>query len=410
MAGYLGIWPILAMGLAIAAAPLFRWLDGVVGWSWFNYSPEGAMGILGAFTASMLTLIVFVLSSLLIVVQLASAQMTPRIIALVFRNPKVKFVLALFTFSYAYTIAVSGRIDQSAPQLSVTFAIMCNLACIAVFFWFVAWVAEGLRPISVLRDVSEQGRRVHENVYPNMFDGSQEQPHWSPALDAEAEIIGHSGKSGVVLAFSQSGLVEIASRAGAVIELVPQVGDFLARGEPLFRVHQGDKAIDPAALRDYVAIGPERTLRQDPRFAFRIIVDIANKALSPAINDPTTAVLALDQLHRLLLSVGKRRLESGEVCDAQGKLAFCYPTPDWPDFVELAVTEIRHFGAGHIQVARRMRAMLTQLLRVLPLARQPALATELELLDRATKRAFGDDEEFARSQFGDTQGIGGSKD
>ena len=150
-------------------------------------------------------------------------------------------------------------------------------------------------------------------------------------------------------------------------------------------------------------------MEQDPRFAFRIMVDIANKALSPAINDPTTAVLALDQIHRLLMYVGKRRLDAGETRDAQGRLRLCYGTPDWPDFVSLAVTEIRHFGASSMQVARRLQALLVHLLRVLPDARKAALQQELELLQHATQRLFPDDVDRARAQVSDLQGIGSSE-
>ena len=111
-----------------------------------------------------------------------------------------------------------------------------------------------------------------------------------------------------------------------------------------------------SALRGCVAVGTERTLEQDPRFAFRILVDIANKALSPAINDPTTAGAAIDQIHHLLRTVAGRHLDDGRVRDSTGRLRLLYRTPDWEDFVHLAVTEIRHFGGVSIQVARRLRA------------------------------------------------------
>jgi len=150
-------------------------------------------------------------------------------------------------------------------------------------------------------------------------------------------------------------------------------------------------------------------MEQDPRFAFRILVDIANKALSPGINDPTTAVLALDQIHRLLMYVGKRRLDAGQAYDALGRLRLCYRTPDWIDFVSLAVTEIRHYGASSMQVARRLHVLLEHLLRVLPEARKPALEQELALLQRATQRAFPDKEDRARAAVGDLQGIGSSE-
>src|SRR5262249_58747125 len=105
------------------------------------------------------------------------------------------------------------------------------------------------------------------------------------------------------------------------------------------------------------AVGQERTLEQDPTFAFRIIVDIACKGLSPAINDPTTAVLALDQIHHLLRDVGLRRLDDERVRDKTGRLRLLYRTPDWEDFVKLAVTEIRPFLGASIHVALRFRAM-----------------------------------------------------
>src|SRR4029453_930066 len=133
-----------------------------------------------------------------------------------------------------------------------------------------------------------------------------------------------------------------------VIELAPQVGDFVATGDPLFRVFQGGASLPSETLEESVAGGQERTLEQDPTFAFRILVDIASKGLSPAINDPTTAVLALDQIHHLLRSVGVRSLADGRVRDADGKLRLVYRTPDWIDFVKLAVTEIRHFGGTSI--------------------------------------------------------------
>jgi uncharacterized membrane protein len=405
----LWLLPVLAVGLVCVVAPLLRWLDHATGWSWFNFTPDGARSILGAFTSSMLTFVVFVVSSLLIVVQLASAQLTPRIIALVFADRRLKWVLSIFTFAYTYTIAASGRIVDTTPQLPVAFAIFCNLACIAIFFWFVQWLGGSLRPIAVLQGVAEEGRAVVESVYPQRFDPAEEEPGWSPPPETEACVVEHQGTSGVVLAFDQANLVAIAEHADVVIELTPQVGDFVARGDPLFRVTGGGRPVDGGALRASVAIGPERTMEQDPRFAFRIMVDIANKALSPAINDPTTAVLALDQIHRLLMYVGKRRLDAGQTRDAQGRLRLCYGTPDWTDFVSLAVTEIRHYGGSSMQVVRRLQAMLEHLLHVMPEARKAVLQQELSLLHRAIQRSFPDEEDRARAQVGDFQGIGSSE-
>ena len=405
----LWLLPALSIGLVFVVAPLLRWLDRITGWNWFNFTPDGARCILGAFTSSMLTFVVFVVSSLLIVVQLASAQLTPRIIALVFADRRLKWVLSIFTFAYTYTIAASARIEDTTPQLPVAFAIFCNLACIVIFFWFVQWMGGSLRPIAVLQSIANEGRAVVESVYPERFNSAEEQPGWAPAPESEASVVEHLGTSGVVLAFDQANLVAIAERSDVVIELVPQVGDFVARGDPLFRVRNGGRSVNADDLRANVAIGAERTMEQDPRFVFRIMVDIANKALSPAINDPTTAVLALDQIHRLLMYVGVRRLDAGQTRDAHGRLRLYYGTPDWPDFVSLAVTEIRHYGGSSMQVARRLQAMLEHLLHVLPEARKMALQQEVSLLHCAIQRSFPDEEDRTSAQVGDLQGIGSSE-
>ena len=131
-------------------------------------------------------------------------------------------------------------------------------------------------------------------------------------------------------------------------------------------LHDGAIAVDDSAVQSSVAFGPERTLEQDPMFAFRIIVDIALKALSPAINDPTTAVLALDQMHRLLRMVGQRKLRGEVIVDGSGRPRVMFRTPNWEHYVQVACSEIRACGAGNLQVARRMRAMLENLRRTLP--------------------------------------------
>jgi uncharacterized membrane protein len=173
----------------------------------------------------------------------------------------------------------------------------------------------------------------------------------------------------------------------------------------LFRVSGGPAPA--AALCHSVAVGLERTVEQDPMFVFRILVDIASKGLSPAINDPTTAVLALDQIHHLLRIVGARHLDEGEVRDADGRLRLVYRTPDWEDFVRLAVTEIRQFGGESVQVARRMRAMLENLIQVLPEPRVPILRHELERLRRTSERSFPEPEDRAFAEESDSQGVGG---
>jgi uncharacterized membrane protein len=173
-------------------------------------------------------------------------------------------------------------------------------------------------------------------------------------------------------------------------------------------LYGGASAIDDRQLRAAVALGSERTLEQDPTFAFRILVDIAIKALSPAINDPTTAVLAIDQIHRLLRHVGMRHVSREEVCDDAGKLRLVFRTPNWEDFVHLACTEIRHCGVGSVQIMRRMRSMLDNLTQTLPPHRHPELRKQLALMDRAIEGQYTFAEDRALARIPDPQGLGGS--
>jgi uncharacterized membrane protein len=404
------LWAGTALAAALVAAPVVRWLDAQTGWVVFGFSTDGARAVLGVLVGSMLTFIVFVLSAALIVVQLASGQSTPRVIGLVLGTRGVKLALSVLTFAYAYTLAALGRVEDRVPDLHVSVAVLLNLASIVAFLLFVQRLSTSLRPAALIRLVADHARQVFDDVYPMPFRADRpEQSAGRDLPEGQTQVVELTGgASGVVLAFGADDLVRLATEADAVAVLVPQVGDFIAVGDPLFRV-SGPRPLSPDALRACVAVGPERTPDQDPRFVFRILVDMASKALSPAINDPTTAVQALDAIQHLLLVLGRRHLDDGRVSDRTGKLRLVYGTPNWPDFVMLAVSEVRQFGAGSLQVDRRLRAMLQHLLKSLPEERRPPLREELALLGTAVERNFQDEEDRKRARVADYQGVGASE-
>jgi uncharacterized membrane protein len=284
-----------------------------------------------------------------------------------------------------------------------------SLASLAVFFYLIDHLGKTLRPSGALQAVAWAGSRVVESVYPQrlgqLTDTRPPTTAFVPPGEPTATVT--SPADGVVLAFDQRGLLSLAQHADCLIEMVPQVGDQVATGDPLFRVFQGGAALPASAMRESIAIGQERTLEQDPTLAFRILVDVALKALSPAINDPTTAVLALDRIQYLLRIVGNRHLDDGQMCDGKGRLRLVYRTPDWEDFVHLAVTEIRHCGEESIQIARRLRAMLEDVIQVVPEPRAVLLRRELALLQRSAERAFAEPEDRALAEVRDSQGVGG---
>jgi uncharacterized membrane protein len=397
--------PILAIPAALLANQAARWADGALGWQ-AAVGVTGSQGVLTALASAMLTFIVFVFSIMLLAVQLASAALSPRVISLFYRSPLLRLSLSLFVFVFTFDLSVLARIDTAVPALSARIAAYGTVVAIAVFLYMIDRVGKSLRPVAVLTEVGRIGQNVIRAVYPDEAGVSA-----GPATDVDAALSGTpfvvpSSRSGVVLAFDPDGLLALARRSNCLVEVVPQVGDFVVKGDALFRVYAGGRDLADELLES-IAIGPERTMEQDPAFAFRIIVDVASKALSPAINDPTTGVLALDQLHHLLRSVGTRNLDTGEVRDADRRLRLLYRTPDWPDFVGLAVTEIRQYGKDSIQIVRRMRAMLESLIRVLPPERALRLQEELEILHRTVERAFEDPEDRTRADLGDSLGIGG---
>jgi uncharacterized membrane protein len=401
--------PALCIFLALGACRLTRWLDIRFDLPDFHYSVEGARGLLDGLSGSLLTFLVFVISSMLLIVQIASAQLTPRIIALAFSSRVSQIVLGVFVFTYMYTIATLARIDEQLSPFTVSIAVIGTLASIVVFFWFAQRLGISLRPVSILERVGEETRYVVEAIYPNRFSPNDNaRKDWRTAYQGQSSrIIPNQGSSGVLLAFGTAELVAAATQANALIELIPQVGDFLPKDDPLFRVFPADCSLEDSVLMQMIVVGPERTLEQDPVFGFRIMVDIASRALSPAINDPTTAVMAIDQIHRFLRYVGDRQLSDGMAYDEQQRLRFVHPTPNWEDFVSLAVSEIRMFGIGSIQIPRRLRAMLEHLLEVLPEARKAALNEELTLLHQAVQVTYPEGVNRLRAETADRQGLGG---
>jgi len=221
-------------------------------------------------------------------------------------------------------------------------------------------------------------------------------------------VVYHQGASEIILAVNVNRLIAAAEKSKGVIEFVPQIGDFIATDEPLFNLYGSAKSLDERLLRSTVAFGPERTMEQDPTFAYRIVVDIALKALSPAINDPTTAVIAIDQLHRLLRKAGKQNLRTDEILGKSGQLLVVFRTPNWEDFVHLAFTEIRYCGAQNIQITRRLRAMIENLIQTLPKHRHAILHRELQLLDQSIEKNFVLPEDLFLARVADSQGLGGA--
>ena len=215
---------------------------------------------------AMFTFIVFLASILLLVLQMAGAQLTPRIISVVFRDRVTRFSLTLFAFTFTFTLAVLLRIDTTVPTLTAHLSAYLCLLSLGAFLFLIDHVGKSLRPSGALRAVARLGHEVIQSVYPRQLSGEQ-----NPAQHPSNATVGAPAwtipnpKDGVLLAFDHDGLVALAREAQCVVELVPQVGDFVAVGSPLFRIF-GDKGRPSAsALCQSVALGQERTISRIPR-------------------------------------------------------------------------------------------------------------------------------------------------
>ncbi len=405
----LWVVPFSAIILELVLYRLLNALDDMLGWHFQRFSASGAQSLLETVITMNLSFVVFTFGSLLVAIQVASGQLTPRVIATtLLRDNVVRYTVGLFVFTLLFANSVRNRIDGIGDQLLLLVAGMLGLFSMAAFLFLIDYAARLLRPISILSRVGENGLTVIKAVYPQPTQGPS-LPHIKPQIPAgmPSRIVHHAGRSEVILSVNIEMLLAESQKANAVVELLPVVGDFVGTDEPLFTLYGNVSGIDENILFSSVQFGIERTLEQDPTFAFRIILDIALKALSPAINDPTTAVLAIDQIQRLLRNVGERNLRTDNITDESGKLRVIFRTPNWGDFVNLACTELRRYGADSIQVVRRLRAMIENLIRTLPEDRHAALQAQLALLDHAIEAVYIFPEELALARATDSQGLGG---
>jgi uncharacterized membrane protein len=408
----LWIVPLIALFIEQIVVRLTSAYELPLDWIWFpqfSATSGGTIGEMDTVITLTVSFIVFTFGSMLVAIQVASGQLTPRIIATtLLPNNAIRFIVGLFVFTLLFAAGTKARVGtEKIPHFAVTVSVILGIASTTAFLFLIDYTARLLRPIAIIQHIGQQGMKVIETVYPKEVGEADLPTHGHSRPSGSGRNVKHKGKPGIVLAVNLDALMTKARRMDGIIELIPEVGDFIAPGEPLFRLYGGVAAVDDNRLRAQIAVGPERTIEQDSTFAFRVIVDVAIKALSKAINDPTTAVLAIDQLQRLLRLVEKRRLQKGALLDSDGKLRVIFPTPGWDDFVQLTFREIRLYGAENFQIARRLGAMIRDLMELLPVVRRPALQRELDLLNRALESSFPFPEDLALARQPDRQGLGG---
>ena len=352
--------------------------------------PGSAATFAGAIAAATLAFVAVVFATTLVAIQLAASQYSPRTVRIFIRSRVTRLTLGLFlaTFVFSLIILVSNRASvtsakQFAPVVSVTTLLALTLATVFGFVAYLHGVVRLMRVQYLLEAIATETRRAIEENFPPASAYVDAGP---PPPDPAPRRLCHTGTAGVITATDLHGLVESCRHKKCWLELTVGVGEYLAHGTPVALVHGGD--LHDRDVTRFFLIGGERSFFQDPAFGFRQLVDVAIRALSPAVNDPTTGVQAIDRLSDLLAITGSRLDPTGLRVDSTGTVRVKRKLRDFEGLLVLSLTEVIRYGADAPQVVRRLRGLLDELESTLPSERQAAITRQRSLLEAAVSSAL----------------------
>ena len=382
-------------------------------------SVASAQATLSAIASGMMALTGIVFALAFVMVQFSAIAYSPRLVAWFGRDPVLFHALGLFTATFFYAIATLAWIDRGGNGTVPLFSVLLVTVLLILSMMVFAKLVQRLNDIqitNVLHFVGQQGREVIRAMFPRLDAPAGATPEsWRAAVEAAqqrpvTQTLRYSGEPATLTRFQIAALVRQAQAADVVIVMECAVGDTLVDDTLLLRVHGGREPLAEAPLRQAIRVARERTFEQDPKYPLRLLVDIAIKALSPAINDPTTAVQAIDQIEDLLRRLGRRTLDAGCVMDDRGDLRLIFPTPAWEDYLALALDEIRQYGASSVQVMRRLRSALLGLMdSVAEGERKAVVRRYLHHLNVAVEHSALDAEDQVMALQEDRQGLGLSR-
>lgn len=365
--------PLFIVVVATLTGLLLPLLDSAIGDRLpyvFPGGPDGARSILGTIAGAMISVTGLVFSITMVVIQLASSQFTPRVLGDFLTNRITQTTLGIFTASFTYALAVlrsvrgqSGQTGAFVPQISVTVAFLLVLASVGMFLAFIHHTTSSIQVGAIVSRLGETTRTVIQRYFPEGADTvvvRADELAWStptgpPRLELAVDVHGH------IVEIDHRSLVAWAEENDCVVELLHPVGAFVVEGSPAIRIWGGSASQDEAEpVRRSVVVEQDRSHHQDPAFGIRKLVDIAERALSPGINDPTTAVQVLDELHRVCRTL-VQRFDLPRVVSHDGVVRLVHRPQEVEDLMDLSVEEVLHYGHDSLQVPRRVLAMVEDL-------------------------------------------------
>jgi uncharacterized membrane protein len=346
----------------------------------FDISTSRAIEMLISVAAATVTFIGIVYSLLFLVVQFGSTTFTPRLN--LFRDdPLLWRTFAFYTAVVVYSLTASLVIgqDQKTSGAVPIVAFVAVLTSIVLYRRLTTGAFNSIQLASALAQVARRGREVIDGLY--ILDAPDSDPPDAPARADAASPAGEPsreirwpGASAVLQVIDVPRVLHAAEQAKALVDFKLGAGELIAEGAIVAVVTgQTDPELEHVAV-NALTVGEERTYEQDPLFAVRVLADIALRALSPAVNDPTTAVQALDAMDGLLRALATRELDIGRITGSDGTLRITLVLPTWEDYLAVALDEIIALREISPNVSRRILRLLDELEAITPPRRHPALA------------------------------------
>jgi uncharacterized membrane protein len=349
----------------------------------FGFSAEGSRAMLSAIATSMATIAGVAFSITVVTLSLASSQYSPRVLHQFMRDRANQWVLGIFVGAFAYCLTVlpqvrGGEEDGFIPALAVAFGVLYALAGVGCVIFFIHHTATSIQVSCIVSDIAAETRAVANQLFPDGIDATQ-QPAVAPDTGTWHPIPAVS--PGYIQLVEEEDLLRIATKHDRIIRMEHGVGEFIVNDTPLASV--SGEPPNPAlanAIRNAVTLSRTRTVEQDVMFGVRQIVDVALRALSPSVNDPTTATLCVNYLTTILHQVAERTM-GDRFRRHQGTLRLVVREPSFATLVGAAFREVRSCAASHVMVIKSMLQGLDALLQVTTVPRRRALlVTEVKAL------------------------------
>jgi uncharacterized membrane protein len=321
--------------------------------------PQVAQVILGGISSSIMTVVSIVFAILLMTLTLASMQFSPRIIVSFSKDRVTQWTLGIFLGTFCYCMAALPTARSLphpfAPVLTVFGAMLLALACVGWLLYFIHHISQSISVSHIVDRIAAETEAMIDDVMPQPR-GNRMSPE-SEVVELSAwDMPLLSGASGYIRFIDTGRLVALAKLHHVKIRAVRRVGQFVPAGTPMLLAYKGDR-LSPQGRSEILGafdLGPSRTLQQDVEFGVLQIVDIALKAISPAVNDPTTAVTCVDQLSRILIRFASRELPATVFYDPPGMARVSIPQIGFEGLLTSAFEQIRLYSKSDIAVSLRM--------------------------------------------------------